>query len=97
MNQNARFAFTLTVAQIVIYFGFSVGLAAGGQDYAALAFAFMLTVNALCIWYNRDWIWPKKSLGAICGKCGGLMIFNVPRLGERGGYIHRDTGKFDCE
>jgi hypothetical protein len=33
---------------------------------------------------------------ATCAKCGREMRYNVPRLGPDGGYVHNDTGKYDC-
>lgn len=39
---------------------------------------------------------PQHQIGT-CGKCGGEMVYNVPRLGANGGYIHKATGKFQCD
>ena len=33
---------------------------------------------------------------AVCGKCGGKMVYNVPRLSEAGGWVHKVTGSFEC-
>lgn len=38
---------------------------------------------------------PAHLIGT-CAKCGEEMIFNVPRLGANGGYVHKSNGKFDC-
>ena len=32
-----------------------------------------------------------------CAKCGQEMRFNSPRLGPNGGYVHKDTGEYDCQ
>jgi hypothetical protein len=37
---------------------------------------------------------PKVRMS--CGLCGEEMSHNVPRLGEAGGFIHRETRKFEC-
>ena len=31
-----------------------------------------------------------------CGHCGKKMAHNVPRLGDAGGFVHKETGKFEC-
>lgn len=31
-----------------------------------------------------------------CAGCGREMIFNVPRMGPAGGYVHADSGKLLC-
>jgi hypothetical protein len=33
---------------------------------------------------------------ATCVKCGAAMVFNVPRLGPSGGYIHAQARSFLC-
>jgi len=32
-----------------------------------------------------------------CADCGEEMVYNVPRLGSTGGYVHKNTGKLFCE
>ncbi len=39
---------------------------------------------------------PAHEVGT-CAKCGREMRYNVPRLGPDGGYVHKDTGKLDCQ
>ena len=39
---------------------------------------------------------PDHTIGT-CSKCGEEMLFNVPRIGRDGGYIHKSTGKFSCK
>ena len=39
---------------------------------------------------------PDHAVGT-CGKCGKEMIYNVPRLGSAGGYIHKETNKLECK
>jgi len=39
---------------------------------------------------------PEHAVGT-CAKCGREMIYNVPRLGPGGGFIHKTTMSFDCE
>lgn len=39
---------------------------------------------------------PAHAIGT-CGKCGEEMVYNVPRLGPDGGYVHKATGKLQCE
>jgi uncharacterized phage protein (TIGR01671 family) len=34
---------------------------------------------------------------ATCGNCGKEMSHNVPRLGDSGGFVHKETGKFECK
>lgn len=31
-----------------------------------------------------------------CTKCGEQVVFNVPRLGINGGFVHKSTGRFLC-
>lgn len=38
---------------------------------------------------------PAHPIGT-CANCGGEMIYNVPRMGPDGGFIHKDTGKVEC-
>lgn len=38
---------------------------------------------------------PVHAIGT-CGNCGEEMIYNVPRLGGNGGYIHKRTRSFAC-
>ena len=40
---------------------------------------------------------PDKSTGYWCADCGRAMRFNVPRLGEGGGFVHSDTGLLGCD
>ena len=40
---------------------------------------------------------PQQYEVGTCVNCGGEMVFNVPRLGPNGGYVHRKTGRFECE
>jgi hypothetical protein len=42
------------------------------------------------------WDDPKHPAGT-CAGCGEEMIWNVPRLGPDGGYIHKSTGLFLCK
>ena len=39
---------------------------------------------------------PEHACGT-CAKCGGEMIYNIPRLGKDGGFIHKETGRFICK
>ncbi len=39
---------------------------------------------------------PEIEVIGTCGRCHKEMAFNVPRLGEAGGFIHKDTGNFEC-
>ena len=39
---------------------------------------------------------PDKSTGMWCGYCGEAMLYNVPRLGPDGGYVHLKTRKLSC-
>lgn len=39
---------------------------------------------------------PAHEIGT-CAKCGKEMIYNVPRLGAAGGFIHKDTRDFECK
>jgi hypothetical protein len=33
---------------------------------------------------------------ATCKRCGGEMVFNVPRMGAAGGHIHKSNYQFTC-
>ena len=33
----------------------------------------------------------------ICQDCGQAMVYNVPRLGPTGGFVHERTRNFGCE
>jgi hypothetical protein len=38
----------------------------------------------------------KPELRTTCGLCGEEMSHNVPRIGEAGGFTHKETKKFEC-
>jgi hypothetical protein len=38
---------------------------------------------------------PAHTSGTCCN-CGKELVFNVPRMGEAGGFIHKDTYEFIC-
>lgn len=38
---------------------------------------------------------PKHVCGT-CSACGEEMVWNVPRLGPVGGFIHKATNSFSC-
>jgi hypothetical protein len=38
---------------------------------------------------------PDHKIGT-CSKCGNEMVYNVPRLGPDGGFVHKANGKFEC-
>jgi hypothetical protein len=38
---------------------------------------------------------PVHPIGT-CADCGGEMVYNVPRMGPDGGYVHKNTGRYDC-
>lgn len=38
---------------------------------------------------------PAHAVGT-CSACGKEMIFNVPRLGKHGGFIHKESGYYMC-
>lgn len=38
---------------------------------------------------------PDHPIGT-CVKCGEEMVYNVPRMGPNGGFIHKATGKYEC-
>ena len=42
---------------------------------------------------------PKTNSHPVgtCGHCSKELSHNVPRLGNSGGFIHKDTGKFECQ
>ena len=39
---------------------------------------------------------PTHAIGT-CGNCGAEMVYNVPRLGPSGGFVHKATGSLVCE
>lgn len=40
--------------------------------------------------------WNSNHPIGTCGHCGGEMVYNVPRLGSNGGYVHKSTGSLLC-
>src|ERR1035437_7679679 len=53
---------------------------------------------------NKESGTAKKQYGynpahiiATCGDCGAEMVYNVPRMGPGGGFVHKATGKLQCE
>jgi hypothetical protein len=38
---------------------------------------------------------PAHPCGT-CGDCGEEMVWNVPRLGPTGGFVHKATGRYEC-
>ena len=38
---------------------------------------------------------PDHPIGT-CGKCGGEMIHNVPRMGNAGSFIHKQNNSIQC-
>ncbi len=38
---------------------------------------------------------PAHPIGT-CAKCGEEMVYNVPRLGPDGGFIHKSSASFEC-
>jgi hypothetical protein len=38
---------------------------------------------------------PSHPIGT-CTKCGGEMVYNVPRMGPNGGFVHKATGRLVC-
>lgn len=38
---------------------------------------------------------PAHPIGT-CGDCGEEMVYNVPRIGPDGGFVHEATGKLLC-
>ncbi len=38
---------------------------------------------------------PNHSIGT-CARCGDEMIYNVPRMGPAGGFIHKSTHDLMC-
>lgn len=38
---------------------------------------------------------PDHRVGT-CQECGREMIFNVPRMGSAGGFVHADTHQIQC-
>ena len=59
--------------------------------------------QCICGWKENDHA-PKVELESedrpasayTCTKCGGRMVFNVPRMGPDGGFVHASTGSFEC-
>lgn len=45
--------------------------------------------------FSKSIAQPKPY--AICGSCDTKMVHNAPRLGDKGGFVHKETGKFECE
>lgn len=39
---------------------------------------------------------PDHPLGT-CGQCGAELVHNVPRLGNAGGFVHKSSGKVQCD
>lgn len=39
---------------------------------------------------------PEHACGT-CADCGGEMVWNVPRMGPAGGFVHKESGNFDCK
>ncbi len=39
---------------------------------------------------------PNHKIGT-CSECGEEMVYNVPRLGANGGFIHKETGGLSCK
>ena len=39
---------------------------------------------------------PAHPIGT-CAKCGGEMVHNVPRIGTDGGFVHKETGRTECD
>lgn len=50
--------------------------------------------NAMTITPPSDQTAPPSD--NYCGWCGKLMRYNVPRIGANGGFVHAETGKFEC-
>ena len=40
--------------------------------------------------------WNPEHPSGTCADCGKEMVHNVPRLGSRGGYVHKDTMQMEC-
>lgn len=59
--------------------------------------AFMLSIEdgTLSVVNNPTEHNPALEIGA-CGLCGEEMVFNVPRLGVAGGFVHKSTGDITC-
>lgn len=38
---------------------------------------------------------PEHPIGTCC-TCGEEVVYNVPRIGSGGGYVHKSTGRFIC-
>jgi hypothetical protein len=39
---------------------------------------------------------PEHPIGT-CARCGQEMIYNVPRMGPNGGFVHKASGKLMCD
>jgi hypothetical protein len=45
---------------------------------------------------KKQYPWnPKHPIGT-CADCGKEMVYNVPRMGPDGGFVHKDTGSLTC-
>lgn len=38
---------------------------------------------------------PEHAVGT-CSKCGKEMVYNVPRMGPDGGFVHKEAGLLQC-
>lgn len=38
---------------------------------------------------------PAHEIGT-CARCGEEMVYNVPRLGPVGGFVHKSDGQYLC-
>ncbi len=38
---------------------------------------------------------PTHPIGT-CALCGGEMLYNVPRMGPGGGFVHKETASLYC-
>jgi hypothetical protein len=38
---------------------------------------------------------PSHPIGT-CALCGEELVYNVPRLGPKGGYVHKNTRSLTC-
>lgn len=38
---------------------------------------------------------PRHSIGT-CTQCGEEVVYNVPRMGPDGGFVHAKTGRMQC-
>ncbi len=39
---------------------------------------------------------PEHKIGT-CSRCGEEMIYNIPRMGPNGGFVHKGTVKLMCD